>query len=71
MLICVVDDAENGGFEEGVRGHNLEHGKGSSGSNNGLGAQSSSLSAGSVCVQRRSASDAPSLEADDRFQGFL
>lgn len=54
----MVDDAENGGFEKGLRGHNTEHGQRGSSSDYGVGAQSSSLSTGSVCNQRRGASDA-------------
>lgn len=68
---CFVDDAENGGCEEGVRGDYSEHSEGGSGESNGVGAQSSSLSARSTFYQRRVASRASPLKANDRFQGLL
>lgn len=61
--------AENDGAQKGLRGHNSEHSEGSSGSCNGVWAQSSFSPAGSLFFQGWGAQDASSLEEHARFEG--
>lgn len=59
--------AEIDGVEEGLRGDNSEYGEGGGGANNGVGAEGSELSTGSIYGERRSTSYACSAQADDGF----